>query len=281
MTDVSAFEELSSLLDLMGEQWEHVNTPKTPQLLAKHSRFYGLLNGWSKRTSVSDQQRCLSKFQKKYIELNSIGVALWGGEQTLKYPKHTPWNTQPKLENLISSLFYDDVLDYVDQVVVALDLYTLNPNENLIPKIADGLPSWAFTNPKTRSKVVDFYVQAFSFATAKKSYIIKETLDNTQTQDFKQIADDVQKRCTPHVQQFLKLHSLSDMLYDAGNTWKKQKQLLTELGEPLLMDDENFYYSAYNGFLKNPQLMVQWLEYAAEHWSAQSFKRLTDRKSVV
>lgn len=275
MTDVSAYDELSTLLDLMLNQWEEVETPKTPQLLAKKSRFYSLLKGWSKRTSVADQQQALSKLRNHQPRVTALGVALWAGEQTLQYPKHTPWNTPRKLELIITTLLSNDHLDFVDQVSVVLDLYTLHPNEYLVEYIVGGLPSWAFTNPQTRSKVVDFYVQAFSLATVKNSDVVGDALENTKPKDFKQIANEVQKRCAPDVQKILKFYTLRDLLNDGENTWKNQKQLLTELGETIVMDNDNFSYAAENGFLKNPTLMVQWLEYAAEHWSAPSFKRLT------
>lgn len=275
MSAFTAYDELSTLLTLMAHQWEELaDTPQKNQPLAEKSRFYSLLKGWSKRTSVADQQQALRKLQNHHNPLNSLGMALWAGEQTLKYPKHTPWNTPRNLDLIITTLLSNDRLEFVDQASVVLDLYTLHPTENLVEYIAGGLPSWAFTNQQTRPKVIDFYVQAFSLATLKNSAVIGDTLENTQRKDFKQIADEVQKRCAPHVQNILKLHALIDMLHNGQNTWKNQKQLLTELGETIVMDNENFHYSAENGFLKNPKLMVQWLEYAAEHWSEQGLKGL-------
>lgn len=275
MSTFTAYDELSTLLDLMSHQWEELSsTKKKSQLLGQKSRFYSLLNGWSKRTSVADQQQALGHPNNKRIALNSLGVALWAGEQALKYPKHTAWNTDQMSKAIITNLFYNDYLEFEDQVDVVLDLHKMHPQKELVEYIAGGLPSWAFTHPKMRSKVVDFYVRSFSFATAKNLDIISEALENTKSKDFQQIADEVQQQCAPHVQNILKLHKLNNMLHDGDNTWKSQKQLLDQLGENIVTANDNFSYFAEHGFSKNPKLMVQWLEYAVEHWSEQGFKRL-------
>lgn len=275
MSDITAADELSTLLDLMQGSYEDTPSLRTPELLSKHSRQYALLNAWSKRTGL-EQEKILHKLKFYLGEIHTPGVLLWMAQQALRYPT-VSWLSGPKNYSFfVERMTTNDHFMFYDEFETVLKLRALIPNRDSDEAIIFSLPIWAYTDGRTQQHVVDLFAEAFRSLPTNNDRQLADLFSNTPLAEFEKIADKVAEATLLDIQRFVTVYKLYTLLENHNrntNSWKKQQSLLNELDEGVA-SSTMISQAVQKMFHDSPQNMSAWLNYSLKKWGVEEADKI-------